>query len=206
MWHDFGHSYLLSKTQPTPFYASSFPNDSTFSVSSHTISHTELILCNTCNWQGNLSQVPVKDLYCTFILKPGFTRLSSTSSSSFDIGFPTDNVSFHFSTDCIFRYNATSRLSRIWLYPIAGLSFCQVRKLNTVLKANLFVAGAGFEPASFGLWDRAGASPVHPAIFYFFFGGDGRDWTYDPLLNRQALYHWATSPKMVFLYRWKPKT
>ena len=47
------------------------------------------------------------------------------------------------------------------------LSYIGIFNSRTLVIVSPFVAGVGFEPTSFGLWDRAGASPVHPAIFYF---------------------------------------
>ena len=53
------------------------------------------------------------------------------------------------------------------------LSYIGIFNSRTLVIISPFVAGVGFEPTSFGLWDRAGASPVHPAIFYFLAGAVG---------------------------------
>lgn len=106
MWHDFGHPYLLSRTQPTPFCTLTVPQRF-----EHSPFHANQFL--GCHYSF-VTLVIDGSSFTKCLLRPllyfhtqvrELPRLSPASSSPFGIGtnpsgFPTDDMSLHFSTDC----------------------------------------------------------------------------------------------------------
>lgn len=101
-----------------------------------------------------------------------------------------------------FGYNATPRLSSSMTLSHYWIILCPANRTGFWKRTSL-VAGAGFEPASFGLWDRAGASPVHPAMFHILAGTVGFEPTTITLTGCRST-SWAMFPIDVALQHRDP--
>ena len=75
------------------------------------------------------------------------------------------------------------------------LSYDGIFNSKNLVIISPFVARVGFEPTSFGLWDRAGASPVHPAILFMLAGTVGFEPTTITLTGCRST-SWAIFQKM----------
>lgn len=75
------------------------------------------------------------------------------------------------------------------------LSYDGIFNSRNLVIISPFVARVGFEPTSFGLWDRAGASPVHLAILFMLAGTVGFEPTTITLTGCRST-SWAIFQKM----------
>ena len=112
------------------------------------------------------------------------------------------------------------RTLRVWTACSSQLSYAAIMELTTGfepvasslprMRSNLaelreptskqvVVAGAGFEPATSGLWARRATRLLHPAPMSWsgWWESNPRDW-----LGRPGLYHWATPAHVINIQRW----
>lgn len=140
MWHDFGHPYLLSRTQPTPFCTLTVPQrfeHSPFHANQFLGRHYSFV---TLVIDGSsFTKCLLRPLLYFHTQVRELPQLSPASSSPFGIGFPTDNVSLHFSTDCnlsVTTPRPVCHYKRDFI-PLLDYPLFKSEDSTRVLKANL---------------------------------------------------------------------